>query len=296
MMMFHNFFKKILYLPIVALIFWGVQDFCHKKTQGFSLTKAKSYHAPSEKKTLSLPRNSPLLTILRQPFYFLQKGLQCYVFVSEDNKYVLKLFRWKELEPSGFSRILPRSWIQDTVLKKQKKKELDFASYQIAWDSLKEETGLVFLHLDKTQGLDLSLCLYDPILVRHIIPADDIEFIVQKKVDPFLPYFEKNQKCPENLYPFFSQLALLLKSRVQKGISDSDISLQYNMGICEGLPVLFDIGNLTKIEMQTQSHQKQLEYEARLVLQWLAEKKPELEIFFRQSLYSEEFPCETPLK
>lgn len=285
--------KKILYLLLITLSFVGLQDFCHKKTQGFTLAKARSAQKHTKKQSLDADKVTSLRPLLSQPFYFLKKGLQCYVFISEDSNYVLKLFRWKELEPSRFSKLLPSSWTQSSTLQKQKKKELDFTSYQIAWDALQEETGLIFLHLEKTQGLDVSLCLYDPILVRHIVPADDIEFLLQKKVEPFLPFFEENKKCPETLFAFFTQLAQLLQSRVQKKISDSDISLQYNMGIHKGSPVLFDIGNLTKIEKDDHSFQENLEYQARLILEWLAEHSPELQTFFRQKLYPET-SCEKP--
>ncbi len=286
------YWKKILYLLLLSLSIVGIQDFCHKKTQGFTLPKAKSSYNPLKRSILSKEEASALKPLLNQSFYFLEKGLQCYVFISEDQKYVLKLFRWKELETRGFSRFLPSSWTKKSALQKKQKKHLDFTSYQIAWDQLREETGLIFLHLEKTQGIDLSLRLYDPILVRHIVPADDVEFILQKKVEPFLPFFEENQKHVESLYPFFTQLAQLLRSRVQKGITDSDVSLQYNMGIWGGRPVLFDIGNLTKTETSTSSLREKLAYEARLILGWLNEKDATLAHFFQEQLYTEERTCE----
>lgn len=283
--------KKILYLLLFTLCFAGIQDFCHKKTQGFTLDKARSSENSSHRPSISLEEHPSLPSILGQPFYFFKKGLQCYVFISEDQKYVLKLFRWKELEPSLISKLLPSFWTRDNLLQKKKKKEHDFTSYQIAQDELIEETGLTFLHLEKTTGLNIPLYLYDPLLIRHIIPADDIEFLLQKKVDTFLPYFEKNKNHLETLYPFFSKLAELLQSRVEKRISDSDISLQYNMGICEGAPILFDIGNLTKTE-EIRTYRESLEYEARLIVGWLAENSPELKVFFENCLYKEKHSCE----
>lgn len=288
------YWKKILYPLLIALSFVGIQDFCHRKTHGFTLAKAKSSYNPEHRNILCQEDTSTLQPILNQSFYFLEKGLQCYVFISEDQKYVLKLFRWKELEPRGFSRFFPSSWNEESALQKKQKKSLDFTSYQLAWDQLREETGLIFLHLEKTKGLNLSLHLYDPILVRHIVPADDVEFILQKKVEPFVPFFEKKQEHKESLYPFFVQLAQLLRSRVEKGISDSDISLQYNMGVSAGGPVLFDIGNLSKTELTKHSCREQLDYESRLILGWLQEKDPMLAQFFQKQLYAKELPCEKP--
>ena len=85
----------------------GLQDFCHKKTQGFTLAKARSAQNHTKKQSLDADKVTSLRPLLSQPFYFLKKGLQCYVFISEDSNYVLKLFRWKELEPSPFQQTPP---------------------------------------------------------------------------------------------------------------------------------------------------------------------------------------------
>jgi uncharacterized alpha/beta hydrolase family protein len=204
------------------------------------------------------------------------KGLQCYVFVSEDDKYVLKLLKWKEIEPPLWTQYVPDSWVADLKKRKKEKKEHDFTSYQIAADELKEETGLIYLHLQKTEGLDTTLCLYDPLQIRHIVPADGIEFILQKKAEGFLSYFEKHQNDEEKMAPFFSSFVHVIQKRIDKNISDSDISLEYNTGICEDKPVLFDIGNLSRLkENNTHSHET-LQKELQIVLSWLQKNSPHL--------------------
>ena len=68
------FWKKTLYLLLFSLSCLGIQDFCHKKTQGFSLGKARSAYAPTSKKNLSFQETSFLYPLLEQPFYFQKKG------------------------------------------------------------------------------------------------------------------------------------------------------------------------------------------------------------------------------
>lgn len=270
--------KFLLYLLLFALGFLGVQDFCRKQTRGFTLAKARSSCQSQENLELSKKELQSIQTILDQPFSFLTRGLQCYVFVSQDEKYVLKLLKWKELELPFWAKCLPTAWTSAMRAQKQRKKEHDFTSYQIAFNELKEETGLVYLHLHKTKGLNADLCLYDPLKIQHRIPADQIEFILQKKADPFLPFFESNKDHEIQLQSFLSNFVEILRKRMEKKISDSDISLEYNMGIYEGTPLLFDIGNLTQVDSIC------LKNESRLVMEWLKSNSPHLASFLEKEL------------
>lgn len=277
--------KNTTLLILFSLLVLGIQDLCRKQTKGFALLKAKSSYGSKGPIGLSPEELVPIQSILSQPFHFLTKGLQCYVFVSEDEKYVLKLLKWKELEPPLWVRCLPNSWLTQLKREKKEKKEFDFTSYQIAWDELKEETGLIYLHLQQTEGLDTTLCLYDPIKVRHQVPSDTIEFILQTKAAPFLPYFEQNQNNEEKMVSFFSSFVKILQNRIQKGIGDSDVSLEYNMGVSEdGTPFLFDIGNLSRIEEKKDQPYASLKKESKLALIWLSQNNPKVALFLEKQI------------
>jgi hypothetical protein len=279
------FLKFLLFLFVFSLGFLGIKDFCQKKTRGFSLQKAISKEPFSQKNnscTLSKEELVSLQKILSQPYHFFTRGLQCYVFVSEDDRYILKLFRWKQMETPFWTRYLPSFLTQKMLTEKNTKKEHDFASYKIAFEELKEETGTLFLHLAKTNYLNTSLCLFDPLNIRHDLPSDSIEFILQKKADLFLPYLEAHRQTdPKELHRFFGKLKTVLEKRIEKQICDSDISLEYNMGVLNGEPVLFDIGNLTKGSTT-------LTQEARLVLDWLKEHAPEFSSFLDEPSQQEQ--------
>ena len=245
-------------------------DLCQKQTKGFRLQNilAKGcYEEPVE--LIPDAKMQELEEILSQPFTFFKKGQQCFVFLSQDKKHVLKLFRWDKLHASFLEKLFSK----DAHERKEKKRESDFISYKIAWNNLKEETGLVFLQLGKRSKINIPITLYDRIGIKHSISTSDIGFILQKKSDDFYPIF---QEGAEDLKPFFSSLSSLLQSRVDKGISDSDISLEYNMGILEGKPILFDIGNLTKKETSVKE-------ESALILKTLEEKAPELMTLLSQN-------------
>ena len=131
----------------------------------------------------------------------------------------------------------------------------------------------------RTSGLDTTLKLYDPLNSPHYVSADQIEFILQKKVELFPEYFECNKQNDEALHIFFTEFVQVLKHRMESKIRDSDISLQYNMGVLDGKPAFFDIGNLTEAETKTDLFE-----ESRLVLAWLHTYSPKWAFFLEKQL------------
>lgn len=266
-----------LYLLLLSLAGAALGDFCQKQTKGFRLQNLLSSYPPLYPCTpVTETEKESICKILAQPFYFLKKGQQCFAFASQDGKYVLKLFRWDKLEPSPFMRYLPLSFTQKNKEEKSKKQSLDFASYQIAYTHLKEETGLVFLTLAPQKDLNVPIELYDNLYIKHILLANDIAFILQKKVEDFFPKFIATKQI-DSLHPFLLCLANILHKRADQKISDSDITLEYNMGILDGKPVLFDIGNLRYLETTALK-------EAKFVLTALAKKDPSLSLWLEEKL------------
>ena len=197
--------------------------------------------------------------------------------------YTISVLGLMKIEPSFLEKALPYSWAKNRQKEKEKRKLHDFTSYEIANHFLQKETGTLLLHLEKTNKLDVPICLFDPIGIRHEIQADEVAFILQKKTDLFLPYFEKYKENSSTLFPFFDALAKLLKKRAALSIRDSDISLEYNMGVFENEPILFDIGNLTKNPHPSSMH-KEMKEDAKLILNWLEIHSPKTATFFKEKL------------
>ena len=272
--------KNIIFFPLFVIVFAIVGDFCQKQTKGFRLQNILSLNAtgPIEEETSAYLETKKILS---QPFYFLKKGQQCFVFQSKDKKYVLKFLRADKLKIPVWKEYLPSYLTNSSRLERQKKWDFDFNSYRIAEKELYEETGLVHIQLGQSTPITHTLELYDNIHVRYFLPLETKAFILQRKTKDFYPYLQE-QIAKGNipiLYPFFSSLAKQLQERKQKGISDSDISLEYNMGICNEDPVLFDIGNLIRQE------NIDLYQEARLILASLQALSPDLAIFFTEELF-----------
>lgn len=265
-----------------------LKKFCHSKTDGFAITKIRSSLAfnPSWE-TSPLPANQQedLAKILDQPFYYLAKGAQSYVFASADGKFVIKFFRLYHL--------LPPTWVTSLafplpvmpykirkLIDKHQELAKDFQSYKIAFETMREETGLVFLHLNKTLQKDQLLTIYDKLGIAHQLDLSQMEFLVQKKATLVYPTISELMKTEgsDAAKQAITTLIELLASRCQKGIFDKDPDLNTNFGFLGKTAVQIDIGRFRMEEAQRSSneHRQEIIRITDHFRQWLDSNYPDL--------------------
>ncbi|MEX0962294.1 MAG: hypothetical protein WDZ28_05515 [Simkaniaceae bacterium] len=223
---------------------------CEKRTRGFSLKKITSYYRQASS-TQPQPKN--LSTICNQPFTFLGSGNHTYAFVSEDNQYVIKFFKQKHMRTQEFFLPLKRK------AQRKRLRNRTLLSYEIAFFELKEETGLIFLHLDKSPLFDIQLKIIDQNGTSYTLPANEYEFLIQKKAELAFRYIEKLLKKNQSNEALDAMMALLKLNhrRMEKGIDDRDIQFFKNFGFAEGKAIEIDVGEFTYDEKQKSAlHQK----------------------------------------
>ena len=176
--------KRLCYICLTLLISFLLQRFCYKKTDGFALYKVLSSLTPNsawQLPPLAEEEKKNLETLFDQPFYYLGKGAQAYVFASEDGQSVIKFCRFDHLRPSLFfaNCIFPFVYEKTRIEKMWQKRgrlEMEFGSYKIAFEQMKEETGLIYLHLNKTYTFrNKKITFYDKIGVAHKLDLDQME-------------------------------------------------------------------------------------------------------------------------
>ncbi|NDD58742.1 MAG: hypothetical protein EBZ47_05760 [Chlamydiae bacterium] len=250
--------KHTRHLALFCTCFISAYFFCKSQTDNFSVRRISfdtPYCSAFETPALSLPEERQLQEILSHPFYYLAKGAQCYVFASEDNQYVLKLFQKRRYIPPFLLRILP-SIGPFTSYKNQKMEkyatclEQDFTSYQLAQSYLQENTGLMYTHLNHTEHLSKKLTLYDKIGVRLVLDADITKFIIQKRATAFLSRLEKAIHEGDQSFARFTlkEIVSFLIKRSQLGFYDKDPDFLTNFGFIEERPVQIDVGRYRKDE------------------------------------------------
>lgn len=246
------FVKRFLYIALAALCCILLQKFCRSKTDGFALYKIQShlpYNPEFEVRSVSEKEIHTASHILDQPFYYLGKGAQCYAFVSEDGNYVLKFFRLYHLRPPEWFTSMPlpsflQGYRQEKIERKFEELSRDFLSYKIAFDELKDDTGLLYVHLNKTDHFHKKVTLYDKIKVKHSIDIDSMEFLLQKKADLFYPAMQTmiDGGKKEEAKAALQKLVSFLAKRASLGLYDKDPDINTNFGIANGSPLQIDVG------------------------------------------------------
>lgn len=278
--------KRILFIAAFALCIVYAKRFCYRHTDGFALNKILSnlsYH--SEWEVPVSTQENEVLSLIDQPFHYLAKGAQSYVFVSEDGQTVVKFFRLYHLLPPLWIKMLhfpPKMQLFKLrkMLAKREELEKDFDSYLLAYQQMREETGLLYVHLNKTSHLKQKITLYDRLNIAHTLDLDQMEFLVQKKAELVYPRIDviAQKEGLESAKSAITNLVRLLNLRCQRGIFDKDPDLNTNFGFIDKTPVQIDIGRFQPDERE-QSSAAQREEILRITdhfRQWLDQKYPPL--------------------
>lgn len=263
--------KKLL---LFVALFILTERFCHKQTEGFRLNKIASHLEPRVEWRAEAP--SPFVKEqLKQSYRFLGSGGQCYAFLSEDGKSVLKFFKHHHMRPLPFR-------IQEVA--RSARLESFFSSLKIAHDHLHEETGLLFLQLNPGNHFEKPLTLIDPIGNAHTVDLNQVTFALQKRAELFVPTLKK-QLLEGNIEEFKQSVCSLLDlivERTSKQVADCDPILKRNMGLLNGKALQIDLGSFTLDPglKDPLSKKRTLFFETRKMRQLIKKRAPELLPFF----------------
>lgn len=285
----------LLLLAIVAIGYAGGRLYYYV-TDGFSVSNTTSdfaYDPRWDTRPLSPSEQLLLDSILVQQFSYLGKGCQSYVFLSADGNYVMKLFKYQ--------RYRPQPWLENLAFipaveryrlakieKKTKKREGFFRSWKLAFDALQSETGLVFVHLNKTNNLKTKLTITDKMGFAHQIDLDQFEFLIQHKATPFCTYIEElvERGDSETAKKFISSTIALILSENARGLADNDHAIMQNTGVIDGKPIHIDVGQFVRDEevKKPEVYKQQLFNKTYRFRKWLHKRYPELEAYLEAEL------------
>jgi hypothetical protein len=197
---------------------------------------------------------------LNQRFTYLSYGGQMTVYESADHKYVIKFFNPRSVikenwfhQFSKLRRFNSLKWITNTYFRQKQRLQKYFLRYEQAFKDLKEETGLVYAHLDPSTTLSQTIEVVDKEGNLHQIPLDAYPFVLQKKVELTMAHLGRLKKEGklEEAKESVRQIYALFLSRAQKGYTDRLQTLDKNYGFFEGKAVQLDVGRIRKVELDT---------------------------------------------
>lgn len=277
---------------IVSTACYGGYVYWKKRNDGFCLERiqTKLPNSPEWDIPVSAQKIEEVNQILAQPFYYLGHGFQFYAFESSDGKYVLKFLRHQRLHPPVMYDWLPSCGIVRDIkakkcLKRSERVRLLFQSLKIAYEQLSQESGLLFVHLNKTKNQHREAFLVDLQEDEHKIALDDTEFVLQHKATFVKPTIKAYMKAGniDEAKARINQLFELLKATAQKGILDTDGALIYknNVGFIRDKAIYIDVGCF--VFKESIKCKERFEYDlCRLkpLYRWLAKNYPPLAAYF----------------
>ena len=216
--------------------------------------------------------------ILNQEFRYFKRGAQCFVFLSEDKEYVLKIFNNRHLKQLRFFSFLPFSYERKRMLEEQI--DRSFQSYTLATNDLSNETGVLYAHLSLGNSPPLELRIVDKLGIRHSLSSKETGFLLQKRGTLFYPSLIKKmaEGRLEEAKEMISSLTVLISRCQAKGVANQDPSVRKNVGMIDNRCVIFDVGRFSKDDLLKDPlyAQKKKCYHLRRFRKWLLKNYPHL--------------------
>jgi hypothetical protein len=288
--------KFFLYVLLSCVILFGIKRGYRALTDGFSISEIDTnlaFDPQWEAPPLPVEEMTKVTALFDQPFSYLGCGSQSFVFISENGQYLIKFFKQKKLFPSPWlTTIHFPPLLEPYRLKKIQKRSLTFQdtfnSCLIAFHEFRKETGIVFVHLNKTDSLQKSLSLTDKIGRKFSVDLDHFAFVIQKKVEPSAERIRTlmAQKQIETAKAAIASLFQLVAKRRLKGYYDKDPDILRNFGFSGSDPIEFDIGGFVKDPNKPKGYFKNREIikATRRFKEWIASNYPELLPFTEEQI------------
>lgn len=231
--------RSIFILQLAVAI--GLSGLSYIRTDGFSESVIHGQFPDSA----SQPPSEEIGAILRQPFHYLGKGRQCFVFESEDGLYVVKFFNQKYLKDPWYAFLM-----KGEKKKRQLRRKFYQESYSIAYREFGD--GLVYLHLGPSGPLPPLHCL-DRAHGEHQIDLSGVPFVLQRKGTLIYPWLRQvmQREGIEGLKKQLDAYVAVIQQRIDKKIGDIDQDVANNWGYIDGKLVQLDPGRLYYTDLNT---------------------------------------------
>lgn len=276
--------KKLALIVALILFSLGVGKGLYFLKDGFSFRRVSAL-----KKQSYAGWDEETEEALKQTFHYIGRGRQCFAFASEDDQYVLKFPRTDIYSTPFWARVLPfREYREVLESAHSKREERMRRSFDLCMNELKDETGLIAIHLGQTEKDDRTLTVIDATGSKHILPLYKSSFIFQYKKPILMRLFQsaiekENRSEAEKI---LDALIDVVVARAKKGILNRDRSFLRNYGYDGKKAYQIDVGSFFKSKQlePEAAYQKSVRDSMDAVQEWLRDHDPELEGYLNQKL------------
>jgi len=222
-------------------------------------------------------------SILLQDFSYLGHGKQMLAFVSADGRYVLKVFnpmrplkkRWY-LQSKYWKRYSSLQWIKLEWFQKNARLKKLFTRHKLAFELLRDETGLLFVYLEPSERVNHYVHVTDNRGNKQTLILANTPFVIQEKA-VLVPQHLAGLASKKAVKKAIARLEKLFDKRIEEGITDRIQTMENNYGFVGDKPIQIDIG---RIRFDPLIKEKPGAEKARILQnfhEWLGRKFPEYE-------------------
>lgn len=299
---------KKLSVAIFSLLFFvsaflGLDRFVHRKSDRLAPYKVTAFQPfcplwntddlnPEDLKEID--------QILSQKFTYFSKGTQAHVYLSEDKKYVLKFIKQHSYRPTSWLCYLPFSFnpYYHNYRLRQKQRHDTYQACKTAFTEFKQETALIYLHLNPTCHLNRKVTLFDKKGRKCQIDIDKTCFLIQKKANLIysriteLMANKEVDKAKQIIGSVFALIDLLGK----RGVVDNDPVIRRNFGLIDDQAVQIDIGKMRIDPTRVLNYRQDIDHITRPFRKWIEKNFTELLPCFDDNLQKAISLCCDPSK
>lgn len=275
---------------LCALV-WGSNELYRKQTHFGLLSKfCAPTFSPSpewELPPLATEEQAEVDQILSQKYTFLARGSQAFAFLSEDGKYVLKLFKQHKWHPKHILGYIPlpfNPYYNDYLLR-QKKQQGVLSSCKTALLHVREDTGVLFAHLNPTPLNIATVPLVDKHGKSWTLDLSKSCFLLQKKADLFYPHVQDlmAQGDTHGAQEAITSTLKLLDRFIDLGVFENNAILRKNFGFIGNRAIQFDIGKF-KFDAGRVKDKGEIRIVAKNFRRWVGKNYPDLLPHFDEKL------------
>jgi len=230
--------------------------------------------------------------LTQQSFYWLGKGAQATAFVSEDQEYVLKFCHQGRLRDVPFMHnplgYLFSKEFRSSMDERKSHREEIFLSSKMAYEEFPEESGILYVHLNRTNDQIKGMKLHDHCGLSYRVRGDDTSFILQRRADYVLPTIKRlmSEARVEEAKARIDQIFQLLLTMAKKGFLDGDLALMRNnnIGFVRDRAIYIDTGHITRRNQVNVKDRMIYEFDTRVapLHDWLKVRYPELAAYYKE--------------
>ena len=287
-------YKLFIFIGLAISGLVGVEFILNDDLRPRHLISPYPYHPEWETARLLKQEGEWLNQILNQTFTYLGEGGQAAVFVSKDQRYVLKFFKFKRFLPAFWTTLLPpwgmfQSYYDQHREKREQKWLAACHGYKLAYDLHRQESGLRFVQLNPEEKTR-CLTVIDKWHLQRTIDLSHVPYVIQERgevlSDVLTRLYDKGDLG--EVKSLLMKLFDLYLAGYRKGIRDLDHGIMHNIAYVNDHLIHLDVGKFVK-EERPEVHREDLAKVANKLRTWVKHRYPnylqELELWIKEKCH-----------